>query len=425
MTLLAIYITERFFASMPLSPFSTDNSASQHVNELYPLAQVLVGSDRAGTLIKEVYKRAADVPEGDRPDDEQTWLLGLLLRMRDESSDAPEPPESPNTESSFHSDPFRQEMAARTAKRAIPVAFAACSVKERFILAVDALNDPSDRVLANVLDTTPSDAQSARERAHSALRASLRDVLKGPERMLVDVALPEEALQSHLQDYLETQFDTPPSPLAASVERVVEQAQAEDGDLTAPDSADSDRSWISSRVLLGIVTGLLILGAWLGTATYFDSSTSSPPSANLVAATVDQMSEVTIEHETSTPTDAAQYVRQAWNRHVSVPGVESASLTGVATVDMSPETKIPVFLYSDDDQSGRIAVYAYNYALIEALGDHVTLSSTLRSKLGANRSLIDGEEADAAIVLWRQQDDIFVAVAPHLTPDILRTRLRL
>lgn len=416
---------------MDLSLSSADTSLSQHVEALYPFAQVLVGSEHADTLVKRVYERAASVSEDDRPDEIRPWLFGLMLTLRNEEFDGTGEGDENNSETSFTSDPFRTDVAAQTAKRSLPVAFAACSVKERFILALDALGQLSDERLADVLDTTPSEARAVRDRARSALRASLRDVLKGPERMLVDVALPEEDLHSHLRSYLQNQVHSPPASLGTTVRRIINETQTDDPERPSNrlyallNGTPALPSWITTRVLVGMVCGLLIVAAGIGTAVYLDSPASPPSAESMVEVAVDHMSEITVGHETSDPTEAARYVRQTWNRRVSVPSVDSASLTGVGHIPIGRDSDLPFFLYEDDESDGQIAIFAYSYALIDTVDGRVTLARSLRSKLASNQALLEANGESEAVVLWRQQDDILVAVAPHLNAESLRRRIRL
>jgi hypothetical protein len=134
---------------------------------------------------------------------------------------------------------------------------------------------------------------------------------------------------------------------------------------------------------------------------------------------------VTAAHSTADPEEASAYIRETWGRRVSVPSIEGAPLQGVGRLQAGSGVTVPVVVYADPSEEARIALYAFSYALLDRLGNRGTLDRSLRAKLAANRSLLNDEHDNRGVVLWRQRDDIFVAVAPHLDPSSLRARLQL
>lgn len=411
---------------------------AQHIPALYPLARVLVGSDEAVSLVRTVYEHAADVSPAQRPDDERQWLIRLMVEARDGTLESAEPEWSTQNEPSFTDDPFRREVAKRTARRALPAAYASCSIHERFILAMDVLANPSDEDLSETLDTTVSDARSVRDRAHSALRASLRDVLNGPERMLVDVALPDDALRAQLRSLLTDRFDPPPSFLQSDVTEILEAARAERQSGPSTDSRSSaNRSFlkkaessleglVSVRRLLGLLLVGLLLIAGVGGASYLLSSGSPPSATSIVDLSIRHADRVRVTATTSAPPEAAQYIRQTWDRTLSVPSIEGATLRGVGQLPLSDDVVVPTLLYADDESGGQIVAYAFNYALINQLENRANLDRELRAKLAANDAFLDQQHPDRDLVMWRQRDDIFVVVAPpEMDADALRSRIRL
>lgn len=418
------------------SPASDSNlSLAQHLPALYPLARVLVGSDEAVSLVRKVYEHAAEVPPRDRPDDERAWLTRLMVDARDDGRSPAETEVTAQNEPSFTDDPFRREVAKRTAERALPAAFASCSVHERFILAVDVLGDRSDENLARALDTSVTDARSIRDRARSALRASLRDVVSGPERMLVDVALPDDALRGQLQALLTEHFDSAPSSLRSDVTEILESARAERLSEGSPDSPSTSSSpaaestiqeFFSVRGLVGLLLVGLLVAAGIGGASYLFSSEPSSASTSVIDLSVRQAENVQLTVTTSDPPEAAQYIRQTWDRRLSVPTIQGATLRGVGQLPLSEEVSVPALLYADDQGEDPIVAYAFSYSLLDQLNDRVDLARELRSKLAANDGFLDRDHADRGVILWRQRDDIFVIVAPPNTDtDTLRSRIRL
>jgi hypothetical protein len=420
------------------------SSLENHVEAVHALARVLVGSDEAGTLVRAVYQHAAEVPPEQRPSDQRAWLFRLMVDVREGDLRPTEAAVEPGSDPSFTDDPFRREVAERTAERMLPTAFAACSLRERFILAIDVLGDPPDEVLAAALDTSTADARAARDRARSALRASLRDVLKGPERMLVDVALPEDALRDHLRELLIERFPSASPGLRSVVSKVLEAARdrhrsAHEAPSSVPgrwlpDGLDgtwlrnwvSLKNWVSLRGLLGGLAFLVVVAAGLGGAQYLFSSASpeAPAQASVVDLTVRQADAVEATFDTADPAEAAAFVRRTWNRHLSVPSIAETSLLGVGHLPLAGGPEIPVLRYRDDQTGGTLLAFAFNYALMDTLGRRGTLDRERRTELATDRDLLTEQRNDQAVALWRQRDDLFLIVAPDTDADSLRSRIR-
>lgn len=410
---------------------SRPSSPAQHVRALYPLARVLVGTDEADALIRRVYEHVAATSPAERPDDTRAWLFQLLLNAQDAALEADEAEDTPDPESSFTDDPFRQEVATKMAAEKLPVAFAACSVHERFLLSIDALTHPSDEVLAQALDTSLADAQSIRDQARSGLRASLRDVLNGPERMLVDVALPDDALRRHLRDLLADRFHPVPPSLQSDVAAILKRARQEE-DEAGPASVLP--AWLpgwfesvvqalsSPRGIAGLVLVLVLGIAGIGTVSYISLRSGSSGPASLVDLSVRQAASVRMAHPARSANGAAAYVQQAWGRRLSVPTIEGAALRGIGRSALGSE-EVPVLLYADDDSGRQIAAYAFNYALLDRLDSSVVVDRSLRTQLASGR-LLPRSQTNRAVVLWRQQDDIFVVVGPGSDADALRARIQ-
>lgn len=423
---------------MPSSEPDPKRSLTTHVEVLYALARVLTGSDEARSLVQSVFQHAAEVPPEQRPSDERAWLFRLMVDVQEGDLHPAGAEVHPAGDTSFTNDPFRREVAEQTAERMLPTAFAACSLHERFILAIDVLGDPSAEVLAAALDTTAANARTVRDQARSSLRASLRDVLKGPERMLVDVALPETALRDQLHDLLVARFHPAPDDLHSTVTEVVERARAERLAQSSDAPTPSDQSllpwglaplwnWVSLRGLLGGLGFLLIVMAGIGGANYLFSPSSPPPAptASIVDVSVQRADGVQSALDTSDPDRAAAFIRSTWNRRVSVPTIQDASFNGVGRLSLEMGTEVPVLRYRDDESGVRIHAFVFNYALMDSLGERATLDRQRRAELAANQQLLTAQRPHQAVVLWRQRDDIFVIVAPDAHADSLRARIRL
>lgn len=403
----------------------------QHLEVLYPLARVLSGPDEAERLLQRVYERAAQIPPEERPDDQHAWLSGLVI----ETLDGPFLPSQSTSErrdtSSFSDDPFRQDVARQTAERALPVAFAACSIHERFLLALDVLGNPSDDGLAAALNTSVEDARAKRDEAWAALRAALRDVLTGPERMLVDVALPSNALEQTLQTLLTDRFQPVPLALRSKVNATLEDARRQrkkEGPLSAPlhkltrfvSRIFSSRSLRRSLLAL-LVLAVLAVGG-MGLFSVLQPTAESSP--NLISLSANQANTIQSQLASNDLSEAERYVYRTWNRRISAPTIQDADFQGVGHFQITEEVDVPVFLYTDASDSTNIAAFAYSYALLDRLGDRTVLEETLRDQLAQNEQLLTRRRDEQAVVLWRHRDDIFIAVAPSHDPEQLKQRIR-
>jgi len=406
----------------------SSSSLARHLESLYPLACVLVGPDRADSLVERAYEQAADVPPAQRPSDERAWLFRLLLSARDEDTDVTAPPASPETSSSAGDDSFRRAVAVQTARQHLPVALAACSARQRFVLTLDVL-DADVYTVAAALDRTPDEARSARDEARSALRASLRDVLNGPERMLVDVALPDEALRPLLHSLLEDEFLPLPSPLETRIQARVEALSAPDEET---DSASDEDTWAALQrrlntrpsILVGLV--LVFVAGGLAGLAYFDTPAPSPaPSQNVIELSAERASELSVTQNLESPDEAEAFVLQTWDRRVSIPTIDGAPLEGTGRLSLDDGAEVPALFYRDDETGTQLVAYVFNYAVLDRLGDRVRLGTALRQELAANEAPLTRRRGNRALVLWRQRDDIFVLVGPDVRPDALQSRLQL
>lgn len=404
----------------------------QHLDVLYPLARVLSGPDEAELLLQRVYERAAKVPPEDRPEDRHAWLSGLVIDTLDGPLLPGTSPGERHDPSSFSEDPFRRAVARQTAERALPVAFAACSIHERFLLALDVLGTPSDEGLAAALNTSVEEARSMRDDAWASLRAALRDVLTGPERMLVDVALPAEALKTTLRNLLTDYFQPVPLTLRSKVNAALEKAQARrEKDETTSGPRRVLGSLISKmpsgrtvrRSLLALIVLVVLAAGGLGLFSLVQPGSESPPS-DLVALTARHASTIRPQLNSSDPSEIESYVQSTWNRRVSVPTIDKASLQGVGHFQLNDEVEIPVFLYADAAEGSRIAAFAYSYALLDRLDPQTRLDTTLRTQLSEKQQFVTRQRDGRGMVLWRHRDDIYIAVASSLDPAELQRRIQ-
>jgi hypothetical protein len=122
------------------------------------------------------------------------------------------------------------------------------------------------------------------------------------------------------------------------------------------------------------------------------------------------------------PDAADTYVRRVWNRRLSVPSIPDASLQGISDASWG-DASVPALLYSDTRTDQRMALYAFNYALLDQLDSLAVLTQEVRTHLASANAPLVRQQSGQSVAVWRQRDDIYVLVAPGLDADALRSRL--
>jgi hypothetical protein len=425
---------------MALASTSPDLPAPlDDLDTLYPLACMLVGAEAAPTLLVDTYERVADAPASERPESLDDWL-GILLQEAPTESLEGDAPADPDRSAST-SDPLGQEIAERLLKRTLPVALATCSAPERLALSLHAIGAtaslPDDR-LADMVEGSPPSTPL------SLLREKLRAVLSPPEADLLDRTLSDEALQDAVRDLLRERFAPVPSSLRARLRSTLRTASpseapdeaspsssAAESPTTPTDESDSALSGLPFRprprvLLVVVLLGALVLAGGLGVSYLTGSSSTSPAvstAPSLVAFSAEQAGAVTTERATARRARAEAYLDSTWGRQIRLPSIEAAQLEGIGRLQAPGNTEVPVAVYSNAEDGRRIAVFLYNYALVDRLDGAAKLDTQVRTALGQRNQLVTAEQASPAGLLWRDGANIFVVVAPSLSVDSLRARV--
>ncbi len=418
---------------MPPSSSADDTSLLSALTTLYPAACLLVGPDAAPDLLLRAYQRAAERPPTERPDNEKQWLLRLLREACASNDEAG--PQTPDTgertnetsPSSNDTDPLRRDVAETILQDALPVAVAACPLEARSSLATAAL-EPDENAPS---DLSPLDAD-----APTALRRALNDVLPQAQYALVDDAFSDADLRAATRSWLTAHFSPMPrslrprvqSTLAAARSRSPATSSSSSGSAQAPEDASAaSQSW-RPRTLVLTLLGALLLAGGAGAAYVLQPGASSSPSPerpDLISFSAAQAPALSVAKPTSSAGAAETHIASTWNRRVRVPTVAGAALQGVGRVaaeNGGPD--VPVLLYSDSTTGARIAAFVYSYALVDDLQAAAPLNTQVRSQLAERNRPVAQTRDSASGLLWRNRDDIFVAVSPSLSADSLRPRLR-
>ena len=427
---------------------------TQYLDTLYPVARVLVGDAAAPRLVQEAFRRAADTPDVDRPSDTEAWLIGLLLDIRAgdgpgiELSSAPPAPNPDNTGATTSNGPasseatnrklsdtrgFRREVARSVAERALPVALAACSEQERALLTLHASGARPDTTLAPIAQTIAGDVGTALDEAYGELRAALRDVLTGPERMLIDTALPDAALESVLKAYVTDQYHPAPSRLRSDIAEIVARNTTDDDaePSQAPTSTGDPLAVHLQRIGLALLLLTVIGGGVYGAMSLFSAPPpeASPEPESLLDLSARRIGEVQALAQTRDPDSASAHIRTAFDRRIRIPNIEAAGVSGVGVLSIA-SVSVPTILYADStvtqDPLPVMKTLVYSYALIDRLRERATLDKDIARGLETADSVMVRQTGQARFAIWRESDDIYVVLATN-TPDdadALGTRIR-
>ncbi|MFO8100348.1 MAG: hypothetical protein R6T83_12100 [Salinibacter sp.] len=409
-----------------------DSSLTRYLDTLYPVACMLAGPDTADTLLRHAFEQAATTPPKDRPSDRQAWLLRLLIDVHSQTARAGGGPgTSP--------DALRRAVAEEAVDRALPAAFASGSETDRLVLLLDALDAPTE-TLTQVLQTSPKDAEAKRTQAWTHLSDRLQNALRGPERALVEEAISKEHLRAVVREDVAGRFQTPPASLRSVLRAILQRGEADlkrrdDTDAASaddpsssppgppPSTSDDEPSsgWPLRRTVVGgVLLVLLVAGAVFGMLQLQSSPSPAVPTLpSLSASAADTLSP---RREMTEPAAARSYIQATWQRRVAVPSIDGATLQGIGHLQFK-DADVPGLVFADEDASTTITVLAYNYALLDGLGDDLQIEDDLRTGLANNEGLLPRSESGDALVLWRQRDDILVAVASHLSPEALEARI--
>lgn len=158
------------------------------------------------------------------------------------------------------------------------------------------------------------------------------------------------------------------------------------------------------RVVLALL--LVAAAALIGYVVSRPSADSRSP--NALVRSAEAARDLTPLLDTEDPLEAQQFVRSEFGWRVGVPlfGREPR-LRGVAVAPVAPSVEVPVFLY--DDAEGEVAVFVYSYALLDQVPDRLRLAPTDYEDLAGAAPVLRRSE-DHTLLLWRDRDDIYVAV---------------
>ncbi|MFN3598067.1 MAG: hypothetical protein ACK41D_12460 [Rubricoccaceae bacterium] len=165
---------------------------------------------------------------------------------------------------------------------------------------------------------------------------------------------------------------------------------------------DALLSWRSFALL-----GLLVLGLYLAYA--FIHRDAAPGEVDLLSQVVQVAETLEPERAVGSREAADAYVLETYNWPLRVPDLGALRVFGAGTATLAPAVEVPVVFYRDE--AGRRAVlFAYDYVLLDAAQDRLTLLPAVYARLAEAEPVDTRRLGDAFLVSWRERAVIFTAV---------------
>jgi len=373
-------------------------SLLKHLDAVYTLACTLVGTDQAGTLTQRVFQRAAEVPARDRPDNRTLWLMECTLKAYNDHN------------ASEHGEPdLRAHAAQALVHDTLPAAWAACSPRDRTLLTARLGLDLSPEALASLVDLSAEKVETAVRSARASLRASLRDMLVGPQRMLVDTAFPDAKLDDSIRTFLRNAYGTPPAAVRRQVAETMQAERTPSAQARTQRTARRRRQWLKVG---SVIAGLLVLVAlaWsLRTLWPASSAETEREPTDLLAFSVRHATAAEPLLDTSDPDSVQAFWAREQGAPIAVPRIARADMQGLAALPME-SAPVPVLRYRDTDAQAPLYVFAYSYAQLDQLEPNASLPRAIRQTLDSEDTFVEQTVGERAVLLWRVRDRIYLAV---------------
>ncbi|MES3630241.1 MAG: hypothetical protein PPP56_08750 [Longimonas sp.] len=378
---------------------------TQHVDVVYTLMAALVGSHQAPALTYQVFERAADVPPRKRPDDRLLWLLELALQVYTEHM----------AEDGTDGYDMRREAAETIVQKTLPSAWAACSPHTRTLLTARFVLDLSPAAVGQLIEQPADEVEQAIAAARASLRATLRDMMSGGQRMLVDTAFPDEELNASLRTFLNKTHGTPPAELRSQVARALKAERTASAQTRSQRTERRRSQWLKTSAVIAGLLALVVL-AWGVRSVWTASADADDDQPSLIEFSV-QHADVLTSIIQSDNADSLQAVWEAeTGSTLRVPRIERAQLTGLAALPLNPEP-VPVLQYRDIDAQASIRVFAYSYAQLDQLEEQAVLPRPIRQTLDSEDTFVEQSVQGRPILVWRVRDRVYLAVFASAARD--------
>lgn len=389
--------------SSPPDPSPPDPSPP-HLAGLYALAQSLTDNPREAARLVAATYRSLPSDETDR-----LRLYRQLLTIHDASEGLLSKVE----ESASPTVGFRERALARHLREVLPFAFATLSPDERVLLVMCRGEQLSCADAAHVLDLEPEHACATLDRLTGHLRAVLIQNARPSERPVVEAELDDATLERAVQQFVTGELATPSRSLATLL---AASRQPPSPEATPAEDTEGLRRRMPLPLASLAVALVLILAAGAlgyGVTAYL----SQPPERDLLILVAGHDVAEAPKLVTIPPDQAEQRLLDALDQRVVLPTIDAATYEGLLIDEVVTGIRSPVFFYRDRQADRPLRVYAFTYGLLEKYPDRLQLGQDVLRLLERADTVATREARGRTLTLWRDRDDIFVAVPPEGTAD--------
>lgn len=396
----------------------------EHLDRLYAFAQVLTPDpEHAARLVEATYRRAYAAPRAAQQRLEtRPWLFQIMWDLHQEQPQVLVVEEGVPTTSTLL-ETYSQQQAEHILNHTLPTAYASLPGDLQLLLL---LCEVEKLPLTEAGTVLRLDEETVRERltlARNQLRDGIRTALTEDERRLLAQHLPDPWLGPALRRTLDTTLSPTPTTLQPTVALLEPAKDAQP--LASNDEAEEEalraaQAQLGQRLRRVLATMLLIIGAG-ALGMWIDGRPKPIPEVNVIALSAARAHDVEVEFQAGSAEQAENYVRDRLGWQLTVPEITAAPLVGVGFVEIAPEVIIPAFRYGSPDEP--ITLYTYTYRLLSRYADRLSLAPDILAQIEDDAQFDLHDLGEAQVLLWRNRDDIFVAVT-QANAEALRDRIR-
>lgn len=396
----------------------------RHMDALFVLAQVLtLDAEKASRLVESTYLHAHNQKGHERLAlEDRRHLLQLLLQIYRHQQEAPKQlfaVESENEPASRSpsQDSFKQRLLDHFLKQAVPVAFATMNHTDRIVLTLCDVERLSCADAALIVGGDSDTVCNQLESARNTLRTIVAQNAPPAEALLLEQTDTREWIPTTLRRTVKSEFTALPPTLEPRIKSSIfkDLTKAEDRPGTEYDRKPTGKpssTGSKNRMLQGLMAVVLILGA--GMVGYFGSALlSREPESNLVNLSVLKAPRVETMFSTTNLPEAEAFVQTQMNWRLNLPEISESTLSGVGISEIADGVRVPVFLYEDnlDQAEDLITIYTFTYALLDRFADRIELENDVLTAIaGENHFDLHDLSDKNKVLIWRNNDDIFMAV---------------
>lgn len=304
--------------------------------------------------------------------------------------------------------------------RVFPAAFLQLKAGERLLLFLSVVERFDADSIAEIIGFEPDHSWRQLESVRNKLDMIIRD-LAGPALQHLAPAshIPADWIDANLQSFVRDYLSRPASSMQTFVEASLSPRSFATGAAATPAPArpaEQSSPVRNRRLSLSAISVAAVVIFFTGLAGFVFSKFLEPPidtPMDLLELSVARSAEQSPVLTTEDLGQAEQFIRSHFNRQLSAPELNGLQLSGVGSTEIISGVRIPSLVYQPDNSTEQMVVFGYTYSLIDQLEVSVDIPEDLLKSVEPTRQPVVREVSGRKIALWRETDDIMVAVLPQ------------